>query len=717
MRSELISAELYAIPAVVSGDSRRISLLCGEHILTHSLKTGKLMQSSEALGAKPTRVINRGTELIISSESGSIRVEQSKSSFGKFAKLGDYQVQCVAENIAVVTSVSSEPGHAVLGFIQGGELNADSRITALYTGPVSSFGCNKSQIAAIVGADRRTLFVYDIVTGTSQEYMHNKPLTSIAVHPSGSQVAVGDLNGRIMRFSSNLKEYTSLHHWHSVSVASLVYSANGSMLLSGAEEGVLCIWNESSSDSKPQFIPRLGGPIAHICVSHCHQFAVVSLKSNRVVVIDLFTRSIQSTIAGTLNDGDDSSLTKINRFASSSPQSLVVLSTPSHAQLFDMDSRRALNKTPIPIQERNHIPATVRAKLKARPWECQHVAVLQGEKEWFLMASLSRRNSTTPLKRTKQQQIKFFESTDSGITWKLHTVCMGAHTHEIVGIEAVSTAYGFVSASRDGTMKLWQMSSSADSVTNLWKATRTVSFKNRTPTFVKVSDEGIIIAGFQHLITLWNPRNLVELTSHGLQLTSPALHADIIHGTTNLMALSDDGTCSVWDLKKCKMISSLPAASPAAVACCLVGSRLLVSSQVAGEIVAVTYVDGKRSLKIEHIPVGGEKIHKVDQISRCSLNCAVISSNKGKLIHRLVFDDPKSDPVPFRDPDELEADDMVDDIETEADSPSSKPAESRKPMIQMNNLISKLFPPELALDSLGSPETQFESFIAALDMH
>ena len=713
MRSELISAELYAIPAVVSDDSRRISLLCGEHILTHSLKTGKLIQSSEALGAKPTRVINRGSELIISSESGSIRVEQTKSSFGKITKLGDFQVQCVAENIAVVTSVSTEPGHAVLGYIQGA-LNADSSITAIYTGPVSSFGCTKSQIAAIVGADRRTLFVYDTVTGTSQEYMHNKPLTSLAVHPSSSQFAVGDLNGRIMRFSSNLKEYTSLHHWHSVSVASLVYTANGSMLLSGAEEGVLCIWNESSSDNKPQFIPRLGGPIAHICVSNSHQFAVVSLKSNRVVVIDLFTRSIQSSIAGTLNDGDDSSVTRINQFASS--QSLVVLSTPSHAQLFDMDSRRAVNKTPIPIQERNHIPATVRAKLKARPWECQHLAVLKCEKGWFLMASLSRRHSATPLKKIKQQQIKFFESNDSGITWNLHTVCMGAHTHEIVGIEAVPSSFGFVSAAKDGTMKLWQMSSTTDSVTNLWKATRTVSFKNRTPTFVKVSNEGIIIAGFEHLITLWNPRNLVELTSHGLQLTSPALHADIIPGTTTLMALSDDGTCSVWDLKRCKMISSLHGC-PTAVASCLVGSRLLVSSQVAGEIVAVTYIDGKKSLKIEHIPVGGENIHKVDQISRCGLNCAVIGSNKGKLIHRLVFDDLQSDPVPFRDPDELEADDMVDDIETEADSPSSKPVESRKPMIQMNSLMSKLFPPELALDSLGSPETQFESFIAALDMH
>lgn len=721
MRTELISAELYAIPAVISNDSRRVIVSCGDHILTHSLKSGKLIHSTDSLGAKTTRILSRGNDLIVSSKQGSSMIEaSSKTGTLRVFKLGEFEVVSVSESLSVVSTVSGDSGNHALGFIEGDLSGLDPVIVPVYTGVVSAVACSKSVIAAVVGQDRRTLLVFDIPTRTTQEYLHPRPLTSVAVHPIAGQVAVGDFAGRIMRFSaSKLSEYTSLHHWHSVPVASLAYTASGSVLLSGAEEGVLCVWNESGSETKPQFIPRLGGPIAHISVSKCSQFASVSLKSNRIMVIDVFTRNVQSSICGTLSDGDEANFTRISQSIGAigfeESNNVVVLSTSSHAQLFDLEARRPVNKQPISITERNHIPATIRARLKARPWQCSHVAVAGANTPTMhLMASLSRNSS----KRRNHQLIKIFTSSDAGASWSLNTMCMSAHTDQVVDIQALPTGE-FLTASKDGLVKLWQLTKDSSPT---WKICRSVSFKNMTPTFLKVSFQGLVIVGFNNLVTLWNPRTLVELTGHGLQLSSRALHADIIPGTTELMSLAQDGTCTVWDLKKCQAIASIncePVPPRSSATACLVGNRLLVP-QEGGIVSCVTYRANKSSkLKLETICVG-EKSVEINQISQACANSVVLGSNKGKTIHKITFEeaDVASQLPPFRQPDALEQDDMIDENETEAEeSHNEMTQQPRKPMIQMNSLISKLFPLEMPLESLGSPEVQFDSLITALTMH
>lgn len=706
MRSELISAELYATPSVISPDSKRVYVSCGSHILTHSLKTGKLLDSSESVLAKPTNLVMGQKQLIVSQEAGSKLIELVNCKIGSSSELGSYRILASSGSISVV--VTAKSSEVVLGFVDG-PLNTKSKIVTIYTGPaVSGVSCSAGLIAAVTGANRRTLMVYDIKAGSTREYLHNKPLTCSAIHPLNAQVAAGDISGMILRWALGEQgfagSYTTMNHWHSVPVASLVYTSNGSVLLSGAEEGVLCIWNESTSDSKPQFIPRLGGPIVHLSVSRCNQYVAVSLKTNVVVVVDLFTRSIQSMITGTLHDGDES-LTNVSGVKTQDGSPVIAITTVSHVQLFDMDSRRSVNKSLISVQERNHIPSTLRAKVKAAPWECKHVSVLTSEKStWYMMAALGR--SRVRSRRSNPQLIKVFASTDCGISWSLHTVCLGAHADAVVGVEAVGT--GFVTASKDGSLKLWRLTEEGGSKNGFWSVVRTVGFRSQTPSFLNVSRQGLIIAGFGRHVTLWNPSNLTELSNGRLISKANVVSAGLVEDSTDLLSVCEDGEVILWDLKKLKAVASKNIGQISKEVCAaVIGDRMLVASQ--GELVSVS-VSSKRKLIADRIVIPDEQ--QFDSIVVGDSKSAIVSSRKGRMIHRLRFDNDTATDIPFREADETipEDADAMDETEGPQDPRSGDRAsreEKRRVFVPISSVVSRLFPLENALNTVGSPEEQF----------
>ena len=685
MRSELISAELYAVPCVITEDSKRIHVSCGSHILTHSVKTGKLIESTEAILAKPTCLVTKGSKLIVSDGSMSKELSFPKGSAVEISTVGDFEVVTAFESLTVVSKQSSESGQISLGFVEG-ELKADATIVPIFSGVVASVSCNRSLVAAVTGADRRTLFVFDVKSRSSRELLHNKPLTCTAVHPTDDQICAGDATGKIMRWSAELGQYKSMHHWHSVPVAALEYTSNGSVLLSGAEEGVLCVWTESSSEAKPQFIPRLGGPIAHIAVSRCNQFAAVSVRSNRIVVVDLFTRSIQSSITGTLHDVTGRTQVSAVRH----DKALVTISTHSHVQLFDMNARKPVNRQPISVQERNHIPSTIRAQVKAQPWECQQVAVLAaGEDTWYMMAALGRSGK-------RQQLVKIFSSTDAGLSWKLHTVCVGAHLGEVVGLESVGSD-SFVTASKDGFVKLWRLNKSKSA----WTVVKSASFKNKTPSFLTVGPEGLVVVGFEKFVTLWHPESLTELTQTGLALSDAALFAGILQDSTDLVTLSADGAVSVWDLRRLavKARTCLESTGVAAV----FGNRLLVAG-APGEMHSATY-SSRGEFVVEKIIVGG-----CDRIESLVPRGESVVVTSGKAIIRLH---QEASQRAFRDADDVDMEDQIAVDESTDTSPEQK-REGRKVFAPMASIVSKLFPLENPLDSVGSPEVQFEQLVSRL---
>ncbi|KAL1435507.1 hypothetical protein MTO96_000176 [Rhipicephalus appendiculatus] len=91
--------------------------------------------------------------------------------------------------------------------------------------------------------------------------------TCVACHPSEASLATGDSLGRITIWQGlkETKPVRSYHHWHTLPVFDLSYTASGSFLLSGGGECVLVKWSLPSGAR--QFVPRMGLPICHIATS------------------------------------------------------------------------------------------------------------------------------------------------------------------------------------------------------------------------------------------------------------------------------------------------------------------------------------------------------------------------------------------------------------------------------------------------------------------
>ncbi|PFH35935.1 WD domain, G-beta repeat-containing protein [Besnoitia besnoiti] len=98
-------------------------------------------------------------------------------------------------------------------------------------------------------------------------------------------------------------------HWHAHAVTSLAFSADGVVLLSGGEEGVLVLWHVRQAFQK-QFLPRLGAPVLHIAAqaraadgadprgSRDDERVAVSCADNSLKLIDLVHFQVSRVIQG-----------------------------------------------------------------------------------------------------------------------------------------------------------------------------------------------------------------------------------------------------------------------------------------------------------------------------------------------------------------------------------------------------------------------------------
>ncbi|KFG49605.1 WD domain, G-beta repeat-containing protein [Toxoplasma gondii p89] len=100
-------------------------------------------------------------------------------------------------------------------------------------------------------------------------------------------------------------------HWHAHAVTALAFSADGLLLLSGGEEGVLVLWHTRQAFHR-QFLPRLGAPIFHVSsVSSLgasgardsaprdgEERVAVSCGDNSVKLVDLVRLHVAAVIQG-----------------------------------------------------------------------------------------------------------------------------------------------------------------------------------------------------------------------------------------------------------------------------------------------------------------------------------------------------------------------------------------------------------------------------------
>jgi WD40 repeat protein len=312
--------------------------------------------------------------------------------------------------------------------------------------------------------------------------------------------------------------------------------------------------------------------------------------------------------------------------------------------------------------------------------------------------------------------VKFFSSKDEGKTWSLQTIVTNGHMDEIVGIYAISAIGGFVSACRDGTLKIWSLSKSSNkSGDSFWMISKSATWRNRRVTSLSISRAGLVIVGFEQFITIWNPTNLLELTGGLLFAQDDILAAGLIEESTELISLTRSGIANLWDLKGLVKIGTANVdltSSGAVIHTAIVENRLLIvppAGESCGSMISVCR--SSAPLIVESIIVGdaGAKISGL-----CPIGSSVlISTRRGKELFKLssevggVFRTPEEEEMVI----EENLDTTIDDS---PQYPLSKSTKSRLVFEPMSSVIARLFPLENGLESLPSCEDSFNMLVSQL---
>lgn len=141
-------------------------------------------------------------------------------------------------------------------------------------------------------------------------YVVGTGITSIAINPHDPCISVGDKLGKItqwycLRGGQKTSPVKSAVHWHAHKVNDLAYTAEGSYLLSGGEEGVMVLWQMVTGHK--DFLPRLGSEITSISVSPDQKLYALTHSDNSIRIISSINVQVKHTIMG-LNCGIISSL-------------------------------------------------------------------------------------------------------------------------------------------------------------------------------------------------------------------------------------------------------------------------------------------------------------------------------------------------------------------------------------------------------------------------
>ena len=279
---------------------------------------------------------------------------------------------------------------------------------------------------------------------------HDVPLTSLAVSPTDNCIALGDIFGQILRLytDSGVKTKT---HWHSHAVKSLAFTSDGTMLLSGGEEGVIVLWQEATN--KKTFLPRLESPILNITISEdCSMYAVHLLDNS----VKVFQASDYAKIAHYQGLTDPTKLLPgckiwLERYDN---DILCMNSTPGFLQFYSLKEHKITQK--LHCSKRNQISRSQTEY--PQPTQVVSVAFAKDGKS---MATVESANCP----HFKIAYLKFW---DEGM--KMTTLVLNPHENE--PLKVVAGLNSFISVGKTGSVIEWTQTENGT-----WQGGRPVTYR------------------------------------------------------------------------------------------------------------------------------------------------------------------------------------------------------------------------------------------------
>eukprot|EP01035_Chromulina_nebulosa_P018632 gene18632-24367_t len=301
-----------------------------------------------------------------------------------------------------------------------------------------------------------------LVTGHTQGVITVWHAISSAINQSFKSTSeVPKSSNDIVNASSDIVFAKSLLHWHAHTVVTVCLSADGRRLLSGGSENVVVVWRTSGSaiDEKT-FIPRLGAPIASLVTSEDSAQVVVTTTDNSLRVINVARTKYLTVngLPGHLQDFD--------------PSDLNLKHSHQILHFVPVSKRESSSKTYIPTIKLfafNHSDVDERIG--------EHLSTEESMKLWIYNESSGEYKLTAQIDRPHGQ------SRVTAISFRPRR-------------NVTSRRVQLLSASDDGTLKMWSRSSSQADV---WSCDYSFKYRESPIHSVNFSVDGSTLSVAQGL--------------------------------------------------------------------------------------------------------------------------------------------------------------------------------------------------------------------------
>jgi len=457
----------------------------------------------------------------------------------------------------------------------------------------------------VAAFSRRKLIAYALRDAVKMKRTHACEVTAIAFAPGPDDdiIAFGDVSGKIFQWrlqagsggdgtggsgggKEDMKRGTisKAMHWHAHAVGCLAYSHDGRFLYSGGSEGVLVLWH-LQSESK-QFLPRLGSAIVSLAVSADGTTLAVGCSSNTVLVVEVATLRVISSVRGA-KPGVGMSDLVAPLSHSEAPGGAHMLARPcadNTVQFFDPIRDEHAGEVSLAPGRRAHHPSQKRE----REGRIQLVRVSPGGKFMVTLESVA-----TASGRHLESILKFWGQAAGGVHgYLLSSIVRDPHGRGVVatGVE-FAAAPGpdgealCVSLGGDGSFIVWgghALREDAPEKRPQWTCLSMGAWHTGVPARAAAfSEDGSILAiGHGVHITLWDPvsaENLNVLTCPRAPGEGNEHGIDYVGSKGELLASRCGGVVSLWSLVSTKMLwACLSHETPARLVSALSGDQLVV---------------------------------------------------------------------------------------------------------------------------------------------